>query len=125
MNSSRIRVHQSRQGIDIGSLEFGNLAMLDQELRQLVAVPRKPFQCFLIRACFPRDGRLAFARQFQVIEQDLAKLLERGDVEFTTGLLVDFSFKPGQLPAHVFPKPIEEWNVKADAVELKFGEDLD
>ncbi len=113
------------QRIDIGAFELGDAAVLEDLARQGGAgmIERGQFfQRFLIRARRAGDAGLALDRQFQLLEQHLAKLHQRADVEWMAGQRVNLLFDRFQLLAHVHAQAAQEREVETDAVEFQLGQ---
>ena len=93
-------VHAARLGVDIGgqcvgigALELGEQAPVEDFARQLVALGGKLLERARIRA--PGAGLGAPpSGQAHLVEQDLAELLRRADIEILAGKLPDLVFEP-------------------------------
>ena len=96
VHAAGLRVHQLRQRVDVGALQLLQAAPVEDESRQVVCGRQ-----FLEHLHGRRDrARLAGAlqrRQFQLLEQDLAELLGRVDVELDAGQIEDLPAQRGQL----------------------------
>ena len=90
MNPTRIGIDQIRESIDIGPFEVGNLAVLQNLLRQRMPKCRQPLERCLIGARFARNIRPPLRRQFQLLEEDLPELLGGSDVERMPSKLMNF-----------------------------------
>ena len=90
-----------------------------------MTLPGQSFQRFLIGAGLAVDGRLAVGAEALFLEQHLAQLLDRGDVELTARQLVNALFEIDQLPIHVRAEAVQIRHVEADAVEFHVGEHVD
>src|SRR5690606_25452580 len=92
----RLRVDQRRERIDVGTLQLIELPVLQQQDRETV-----PLCCQLLEDT--RIGRGSGLRPLddrepELLEEDLAKLRGRADIELSASLLVDILSDQCQLP---------------------------
>ena len=76
------RIDQHRQSVDVRRLKFRKLAVLEHLLDKRVLIPQR-FKHSHVRgeSCL----RLSDGRELQFVEQDVAQLLSRIDVELASG----------------------------------------
>ena len=88
VHAAGLRVHELRQGVDVGALQLHQLAPLENLPRQVVGQRQflEHFDGGRRRA--RRAGPLQH-RQLQLVEQDFRQLLRRVDVELAAGHLED------------------------------------
>ncbi len=81
MNSSRLCVHQLRQGVDVSVLQLGRLSIFQNLRRQWMLHCQR-----LQHICIGTDSGLGFFddRQFQSFEQQQAQLLGTIQIDLFT-----------------------------------------
>src|SRR6476620_1025780 len=84
-----------RERVGVGALELGEQAPVENCSRQLMALGGKLFQRARIRAPGASLGAPA-AGETHLVEQDLAELLRRADIEVLPGKLPDLVFEPSE-----------------------------
>ena len=94
-----LRIHQTRQGIEIGGAHLLQLAVLQDAVHHRM-LPGQFLQGLLTGGCLAALG-LARCGQAQPVEQHVAQLLGRADVELRARQLVDMGCELVQLPLHV------------------------
>src|SRR5918992_4288707 len=122
MHAPRAGVDQLRQRVDVGALELGELAVLDDQTRQLV-LRRKLFEHVYGGRDSPGLG-LASDLEIKLLE-NLPELNRRVDVELLTGKLVNLRREPRQLFLHLAPGLVERCRVHADPYALHLEKYLD
>ena len=128
MKAARLRVDELRQRVDVGALQFRHLAMLDDPHRDGRPGPvegRQLFERLLVGAGLVRLRRALLHGQLELLEQQFAVLLGRGDVELPAGRLVDLLFDALQLPLHLDAELLQERRIDADAGVLHLGQHAD
>ena len=100
------RVDQRRQGVEVGALELGELAVLDQEPGQRV-LGGQLLQDLRVGARLAAGGLLERG-QLQLVEQDLAELRAGADVELAPGQRVDLRLDRRQPLGELLREPAEE-----------------
>src|SRR5439155_461697 len=117
----RARIDEPRQGVDVRGLELRQLAVLDQEARHLVPHRGELLEHVVIGG---RSGLgLLEDRQLVLLEQHVAELRRRVDVEFGAGGPVDRPLELGELErelARDLPQPLE---IDPHAAPLHLDED--
>ncbi len=89
VHAAGLGVELAHQGVGVGALELGDLAMLHDLDGQRMTLGREVLQDADVGR--PRAVLVApAARQILLVEQDLAQLLGRADIEGTAGELVQF-----------------------------------
>ena len=113
-----VRAHLLRQRVDVGGLELGLLAVLDQERRQAVPARRELAQHVGVGGGSPGLGGAAQHRQAAALEQHVCELLRRVDVERPARLGVDLALQLGQRGNQAPVELLEHRGVEADPVPL-------
>ena len=115
-------MNQLRQGIDVRALELGVVPVLD-DLRRQRMQQRQLFEHFGVHA---RAGlRPLDDRQLQLLEQQLAELNPRVDVELAAGDLKDLPLQPHDPLVELAGQLAQPRHIDADAVELHLGQHVD
>ena len=108
VNAAVLGMHEPGERIEVGALELRELAMLQQQGGKRV-LERQLLQNLLGRALLAA-GRLLQRRQFQLVEEHLAELRARVDVERAAGQRVDLGLDRrdplGEL-ARQLPEPLD------------------
>ena len=93
VDAPRMRIDVSRQRVRVRAFQLGHLPPVDDLARQIVSLDRQLFQ--RIRVCRPLPG-LGFlaARQTELAEQNIAKLLGRTQIEPLARQPVDRLLQP-------------------------------
>jgi hypothetical protein len=117
------RVDESGQRIDVGRLELLHGAVVEDLPRQLVD-ERELFEDVLGGRGGAGLGRLLPALEAEAIEEDVAQLDRRVDVELALGQHVDLPGQGVELPLHVAAHRGEERDVDPDPRDLEVGQDL-
>ena len=86
VHAAGVRVHHLRQLVGVRGLELRQRAMLEQDFRQRI-VGGELLQHVLVGRRLP-GRRLLHHRQLHLVEQDLAQLLRRPEVERLAGELI-------------------------------------
>ena len=117
VDAARLRVEVSGQGVRIGRLELGELAPVEDALRQLVALRREVVEHARGGAPSARLGLLG-ARQLHLAEQDVAELLWGADVERLAGEFVDVGLERSHALGEFAGKPRQHRPLDRDAALL-------
>ncbi len=110
------RIDHLRQLVGVRRLELRQRAMLEQDLRQRI-VGREFLQHLLVGRRLPGRG-LLHDRQAHLLEQDLAQLLGRAQVERLPGQLVRLLLQRDDALAQLAALAREQRGVDQDAVAL-------
>ena len=95
VHAAGLRMDVGGERVGIGALELGEQAPVENLARQLVALGGKLLQRGGVRAPGAGLGAPA-AGEAHLVEQDLAELLRRADVEILAGKLPDLVLEPRQ-----------------------------
>ncbi len=124
VDAAGLRVDHLRQGVDVRRLELLDLPVLEDEPRQLVH-ERELLEHVLGRGRRARLRGLLAGAEREAVEEDLAQLDRRVDVELALGLLVDARRERAELLVHVAAHRAQERHVHLHARALHVGEDGD
>ena len=105
------RMHERRQRVDVGALQLGEAAPVEDQPRQVVG-QREFFEHFHRRGRRARGARALQHRQLQLVEEHLAELLGRADVERLAGLPEDLGGQRVHLVFH--PRGLAAEGVRVD-----------
>ena len=121
MDPAGFRVDQFRQGVGVSPLQLGKGAVL-QHLGGDRMILGQFGQDLDISG--PAGFGLPALGQLELLEQNLAQLLRRSNIERPTGQFVDDRFQILQLGGHVRRQGIEKIGVDADAGLLHVDQNL-
>ena len=116
------RMDQRGQGVDVGALQLRQAAPVEDQARQVVR-EGQVFQHLDRRGRRARRAGALQHRQFQLLEEHLAELLGRADVEGFAGLRVNLGGERAHLLFHVGGLARERLGVDAHADAFECRQD--
>ena len=121
MDAPGFRIHMGLERIGIGRFQLRHLPPVQHPGRQVMAFGGEVFQH--VGACRIGPGLALLAtRKAHLVEQDLAQLLGRADIEFRSGDVVDLVFQPGHFLGEDIRHPGKMFGIDLDPGHFHFGQ---